>query len=170
MTYVLDRSPHVLFSARRVKISACITVESHSCVTQLRPHPTFLAGDFSQQPSVSISSRQHAWNNQSPTRSRLYAAEALSAAAAGCCCTAASRLLLSGPALLAGCHSAAGCGCWPVPPTLGCLSCQQQLRRLPHRPLGSGRSAATGAARSATGRCPVLSARRRRWRRWRAKC
>ena len=88
MTYVLDRSPHVLFSARRVKISACVTVESHSCVTQLRPHPTFLAGDFSQQPSVSISSRQHAWNNQSPTRSRLYAAEALSAAAAGyeyCC-------------------------------------------------------------------------------------
>jgi hypothetical protein len=66
MTYVLDRSPHVLFSARRVKISACVTVASHSCVI-LRPHPTFLAGEFSQQPSVSIS-RQHAWNNHPPDR------------------------------------------------------------------------------------------------------
>ena len=124
-----------MFSARRVKISACVTVAS-SCV-KLRPHPTFLAGGFGQQPGVSIS-RQHAWINHPPDRActlRRHFQQLLLAAAV-------SRLLLSGPALLAGCHSAAGCGGWPVPPTLGCLSCQQQLRRLPHRPLGSGRSAA----------------------------
>ena len=62
---IIKRSSHVLFSARRVKISACVTVES-SCV-KLRPHPTFLAGGFGQQPGVSIS-RQHAWINHPPDR------------------------------------------------------------------------------------------------------
>ena len=134
MTYVIDRSPHVLFSARRVKISACVTVESHSRITQLRPHPTFLAGGFSQQPSVSIS-RRHAWNNHPPDRActlRRHCQQPLLAAAAllhpdcyylGQHCWLAATVPLAAAAgpcrlLLVVCRVNSNCGVYRIAPSV----------------------------------------------------
>ena len=114
---------------------ASSTVESHSCVTQLRPHPTFLAGDFSQQPSVSIS-RRPAWNNHPPDRActlrRHFQQQPLLAAAAllhpdcyylGQHCWLAATVPLAAAAgpcrlLLVVCRVNSNCGVYRIAPSV----------------------------------------------------